>query len=323
MSTTAQRTITVGYYLLNKKHQTHQFAFVQQPNTYNGYTIQYRYIDMYNIDTTAMQQYQCDVLVYKVTDIQVAAHYSNNAAAQQCLSKIHLLTQYLRANDTVVVSDLDDVSVLLSRSSLYTLCTDLDSVTVAGTTYHVTVPEFHRFWSVTDDVVMYPIVVKTEVACGTPASHLMYYTQHINNLTADHIAHNTLCQQYIPHQYIHKVYVLGNDVFCYIRSSLNVSRVALDEVLQFDSQQLSKEQVGSADQASQPVAQYITLYQQIAKQLARVLRIDLFGFDVILGDNNTAYIVDVNYLPSYKEVFNFSTLFNAYVVHKYERKIVQ
>ena len=59
-------------------------------------------------------------------------------------------------------------------------------------------------------------------------------------------------------------------------------------------------------------------YQNISKQLKDAFGVNLFGFDMIFdADSNIAYVVDFNFMPSFKIVPNFHTLLTEYLLYEY------
>lgn len=322
-------TIVVGYYLSNKKHQSHQFQFMNVSNTWAGYHIQYKYIDMHNIDVDRLGQYECDVLIYKVSDIQTSVLYHNDYHTTQCLNNIKQLQTYLHNQHTLILYDTQYVDNVLSRYIMYSKCNVLHNITMDNVQYNIQIPKFHPLDQSTliNEHIQWPCIIKADIACGTVESHQMYYIANFDNIQYLYNQLNQwnnskwLYQQYIPHKYIYKVYVLGKDVYCFIRSSIDISHVQSNDIYKFDSQQLCAQSIDTVSNITPPQLQ---LFQQIATQLCSIFHIDLFGFDIVIDEHNTNsyYIVDINYFPSYKQVNNFQQLFNAYIVQKYQSKSI-
>lgn len=131
-----------------------------------------------------------------------------------------------------------------------------------------------------------------------------------------------ICQEYVDHSCgCHKVYNLGYFVF----ASMNASTPSTQMIKDLDkwicinstgiSSKINHDQSKRDDLSSQN-----EFYQNIAKQLKSVFCVNLFGFDMIFdAQSNIAYVVDFNFMPSFKIVPNFHTLLTEYLLFEYHQ----
>jgi inositol-1,3,4-trisphosphate 5/6-kinase/inositol-tetrakisphosphate 1-kinase len=66
-----------------------------------------------------------------------------------------------------------------------------------------------------------------------------------------------------------------------------------------------------------PVVVTVEEIMPVVNALKQAFGLELFGFDVlIVSDQATMLVVDVNYFPSYKEVSNFPSLLAQYLMDR-------
>nr|CAB3453980.1 unnamed protein product [Digitaria exilis] len=156
----------------------------------------------------------------------------------------------------------------------------------------------------------FPLIVKPQVACGVADAHnmaLVFQTEEFSNLSAPLPA---VLQEYVDHgSKIFKFYVIGDKVFHAVRNSMpNASflKSSSGEPLTFNS--LKTLPVASKEQQMQARVQDsksvdTDLVEEAAKFLKELLGLTIFGFDVVVQEGTGDHvIVDLNYLPSFKEV---------------------
>ncbi|ETO20288.1 inositol 1,3,4-trisphosphate, partial [Reticulomyxa filosa] len=110
------------------------------------------------------------------------------------------------------------------------------------------------------------------------------------------------------------VYVLGHHVFSTVNESIPpaTNTEAPVYVLSRDlSKNLCKDQSSSNGLGE--------LYQQLSQHLRKLFDFNCFGYDLIVDekDSSKGYILDINYLPSYKSVDNFTSLFWGFALEQY------
>ncbi|GJN34376.1 hypothetical protein PR202_gb23031 [Eleusine coracana subsp. coracana] len=156
----------------------------------------------------------------------------------------------------------------------------------------------------------FPFIVKPQVACGVADAHnmaLVFKFEEFCNLTVPLPA---VLQEYIDHgSKIFKFYVIGDKVFHAVKTSMpNASFLKSSsggEPLTFNS--LKTLPVATKEQLLETRVQDskldTTLVEEAAKSLKDLLGLTIFGFDVVVQDGTGDHvIVDLNYLPSFKEV---------------------
>jgi len=125
-----------------------------------------------------------------------------------------------------------------------------------------------------------------------------------------------ILQEYVPHSEVHKVYVLGKHVFSTVNDSISsTTSMNSREVVHVFSRDLSKNL--RQDQSGSDA--FGELYQQLSENLRTIFDFNCFGYDLIVDERDATkgYILDINYLPSYKSVDNFTSLFWGFVLEQY------
>uniref|UniRef100_A0A0E0M3H3 Inositol-tetrakisphosphate 1-kinase 6 n=1 Tax=Oryza punctata TaxID=4537 RepID=A0A0E0M3H3_ORYPU len=157
----------------------------------------------------------------------------------------------------------------------------------------------------------FPLIVKPQVACGVADAHnmaLIFKIEEFSNLSVPLPA---ILQEYIDHgSKIFKFYAIGDKIFHAIKNSMpNASHLKSSsggKPLTFNS--LKTLPVATKEQLLQNRVQDsklldINLVEEAAKLLKELLGLTIFGFDVVVQESSGDHvIVDLNYLPSFKEV---------------------
>ncbi|KAJ0035062.1 hypothetical protein Pint_26380 [Pistacia integerrima] len=187
----------------------------------------------------------------------------------------------------------------------------------------------------------FPCIVKPQVACGVADAHSMALVFEIEDFKHLSVPLPAVVQEYINHSStLFKFYVLGETVFHAVKKSIPkfqyFEEIICKETAQnlycligsnqrvlplppsFDLQFLAfsifsclkslptdTESQHPGDAVSCKVDLDLELVKDAAKWLARTLDLTIFGFDVVVQEGTGDHvIVDVNYLPSFKEVHN-------------------
>jgi len=178
-----------------------------------------------------------------------------------------------------------------------------------------------RIWK----VLKFPVIAKPLVADGSAKSHkmaLVYNQEGLNSVKPP-----VVVQEFVNHGgVIFKVYVVGESVRCVKRKSLpdmgeeelmrvsedlwafsQVSNLARDE--RIDDRYYKRMHL---DNAEMPSLNFLT---QIAGELRRVMKLNLFNFDVIKDSQlkNHYLIVDINYFPGYAKMPGYETVFTDFL----------
>ncbi|XP_020206206.1 inositol-tetrakisphosphate 1-kinase 1 [Cajanus cajan] len=170
------------------------------------------------------------------------------------------------------------------------------------------------------EALKFPVIAKPLVADGSAKSHKMALVFNHDGLNS--LKPPVVVQQFVNHGgVIFKVYVVGERVRCVKRKSLpdveeeelvrvsedllsfsQVSNLATDE--RIDDRYYKKMQL---DDTEMPPLSFVT---QIARGLRRVMRLNLFNFDVIRDSRcgNRYLIVDINYFPGYAKMPGYESV---------------
>ncbi|XP_010672518.2 inositol 1,3,4-trisphosphate 5/6-kinase 4 isoform X1 [Beta vulgaris subsp. vulgaris] len=158
--------------------------------------------------------------------------------------------------------------------------------------------------------VSLPSIVKPQVACGVSSAHSMAIVFTLEDYKDLQVPLPAIIQEYVDHSStLFKFYVLGEKVFYAVKKStpngdvlIKMSQMNQLKPLVFDSLKslptAEKNQFG--DEALD-----LELVKNAATWLRSKLDLTIFGFDVVIQEGTRDHvIVDVNYLPSFKEVPN-------------------
>ncbi|KAJ7957401.1 Inositol-tetrakisphosphate 1-kinase [Quillaja saponaria] len=163
-----------------------------------------------------------------------------------------------------------------------------------------------------------PIMVKPQVACGVADAHQMAIVFSIEDFKSLNVPLPAVIQEYVDHSCtLCKFYVLGEKVFYAIKKSMpnadvlnKLSNSAGTKSIAFDSLRSlptadDDNQVSRINNCPQTRKQSmdLRLVTDAAHWPRKVLHLTIFGFDVVIQEGTGDHvIVDVNYLPSFKEV---------------------
>ncbi|XP_022742849.1 inositol 1,3,4-trisphosphate 5/6-kinase 4-like isoform X3 [Durio zibethinus] len=118
-------------------------------------------------------------------------------------------------------------------------------------------------------------------------------------------------QEYVDHSStLFKFYVLGERVFHAVKKStpnadilIKSSKKSAPGPLLFDSLKSLPTAIANKHSGGQDLCLDLGLVNEAAKWLTRILGLTIFGFDVVIQEGSGDHvIVDVNYLPSFKEI---------------------
>ncbi|KAG8057438.1 hypothetical protein GUJ93_ZPchr0002g24869 [Zizania palustris] len=157
----------------------------------------------------------------------------------------------------------------------------------------------------------FPLIVKPQVACGVADAHnmaLIFKIEEFSNLTVPLPA---ILQEYIDHgSKIFKFYVIGDKIFHAIKNSMpNASHLKSSsggKPLTFNSLKtlpVATKELLLQNRVPDSKTLDVALVEGAAKLLKELLGLTIFGFDVVVQEASGEHvIVDLNYLPSFKEV---------------------
>ncbi|GLT66089.1 hypothetical protein SLA2020_384790 [Shorea laevis] len=156
-----------------------------------------------------------------------------------------------------------------------------------------------------------PSIVKPQVACGVADAHSMAIVFRVEDFKDLNVAIPAVVQEYVDHlSTLFKFYVLGERVFHAVKKSTPNADVLMKlsernglKPILFDSLKSLPTDTGNQHSGDQDWHIDLGLVTRAAKWLSRTLDLTIFGFDVVIQEGSGGHvIVDVNYLPSFKEV---------------------
>ena len=175
-----------------------------------------------------------------------------------------------------------------------------------------------------------PVIVKPLIAAGTKQSHSMLVA--LQDSAILKLPCKTIVQEYVNHNAtLYKVYVLGDFVSVFDRPSLpnlpnDVSSRATTDLVKFDSQRPYPNMNDFGLDAGRATVKEVSVESRVkvtadeVRPIVDVLKnafgLEMFGFDVIHGEDGEFLVVDVNYFPSYKEVKDFPFLLARYLTQR-------
>jgi inositol-1,3,4-trisphosphate 5/6-kinase/inositol-tetrakisphosphate 1-kinase len=283
---------------------------------------------------------------------------------EETSEKIKGLKLYLQLHpETIVIDPLESVRLVTSRSKSCEIISRIESeFIIDNIKYSISQPKYfvvnesqlkrEYFLQCMDNVgLKFPIICKPVTACGSADAHLMAVLVKIEDISL--LSLPVVIQQYHNHGgVLFKVYVLGEDVMVFRRSSLPDLKEEPNYLSQFyhsvlfDSRQpypsLNEFTNSSTASSSAPIPSDLmnnlplpmACFREAARRLRSEFELSLFGFDVILNVKNDDHsfcpltnnsmsdmiIIDVNYFPSYKEVTDFPTRLRAHLHAAVEKR---
>mmetsp|Transcript_16917 Transcript_16917/g.34811 ORF Transcript_16917/g.34811 Transcript_16917/m.34811 type:complete len:486 (-) Transcript_16917:91-1548(-) len=298
-----------------------------------------------------------DCILHKLTeDLLTVTNSSSDQASNLSHSRSRLarLTKYCAFSPSCnLIDPLPNVSLLMSRASIASILEEslgkIEGEGIFRAPKHAVInneKDREEFLSSTPHALTYPLIAKPLDAAGTAESHKMTVVLNPSGL-AD-VMLPCLLQAYENHGgVLFKVYVLGDYVRVFPRPSLpNLPEGADFErrSLDFDSQKpyptiREFKVVGSEPSPSTPAPRvgpvHLTVPEvlPIADDIRRTFGLDLFGFDVLVRESGASttpstkkddginakelVVVDVNYFPSYKELYkDFPSMLAEFLIGK-------
>jgi inositol-1,3,4-trisphosphate 5/6-kinase/inositol-tetrakisphosphate 1-kinase len=201
--------------------------------------------------------------------------------------------------------------------------------------------------------LQFPLIFKPVQACGSRDSHqMMVFTGPLSFKDFEVKQNEWVVQEYLNHDaIIYKVYVIGD--FCEVTPRISLPNYPreypVDECIHFNSHDPITSNMFSAYHKDSNIANDLVtrrkgsprivefehsdqhntrsdviigfrsgeqeLWNSISHQLRNILKLDLFGYDVIIdSETGLFYVVDVNYFPSYKNISQFPELLLSYLL---------
>lgn len=252
----------------------------------------------------------CDVLIIKATDDIVDAEQCGNAAAAARSARLaHLLAG---APNVVLIDALATQRLVLNRSTLYETLARVSSLpTLADALVQPRFVVLDAGLCAAETRLQlaslrFPLLAKTDLACGTPESHHMIAAQSLDQLEAwlaARSAHRLVVQEFVAHgAVVYKCFAIGEHIGVVARPSIDAP--AANRAVAFDSQIAPPAGTGDADRSSEQLDAAKRVAGEVRAALAALCGFSVFGFDLlsIEGSGGRFAIVDVNYFPGFKEM---------------------
>ncbi|CAF1804180.1 BnaC04g03250D [Brassica napus] len=261
-----------------------------------------------------------DLIFHKATDeilsIRLNCSVPESSVAVTFSTGMEELRKYMEdQNACAVVDPLQHIYPVLDRLKMQHILLGLEDLTASGRKIRGAC--FHQIDSYDEPDLAQnlsraglslPCIVKPQVACGVADAHSMAIVFRVEDFKDLNTPVPAIIQEYVDHSSrIFKFYVLGEKIFHAVKKSIPSSSTlrksaegnGLRPIL-FDS--LKSLPVGSANQI--PVDEIdLELVTEAAKWLRKKLDLTIFGFDVVIQEGTRDHVVvDLNYLPSFKEV---------------------
>ncbi|XP_065860869.1 inositol 1,3,4-trisphosphate 5/6-kinase 4 isoform X2 [Euphorbia lathyris] len=268
-----------------------------------------------------------DIVLHKATDEILSVELSDSMESSGSITYttgMQELQRYMEHHPGCFVIDpLDKIYPVLDRLKIQQILLGLEDLNKEGS-HTIRAPHFLKVDNFNElDLVKLlpeanlslPSIVKPQIACGVADAHSMAIVFRVQDFKDLSVPLPAVVQEYVDHSStLFKIYVLGERVFYAVKKSIpNVDMLMkLSEnngvgPLLFDSLKslpTTKEQSSSGDSLTTSCFD-LDLVTEAAHWLARKLDLTIFGFDVVIQEGTTDHvIVDVNYLPSFKEVPN-------------------
>ncbi|KAJ9561774.1 hypothetical protein OSB04_006934 [Centaurea solstitialis] len=270
-----------------------------------------------------------DIVIHKATDEISSIERSNS---NDGCSKIIYTTRMLELqrcigelSDCCVIDPFDNIFPVVDRLRIQEILLGLEDLETESQC-KIRGPYFLKVDSFEDleleqrlhrAKLCLPSIVKPQVACGVADAHSMAIVFKAADFTGLSVPLPAVVQEYVDHSStLFKFYVLGEKVFYAVKNSTPNAHVLKNssqkngfKPLLFDSLKSlptdgNKKPSGTGKLEEQQDLD-IGLVTDAANYLRRVLDLTIFGFDVVIQEGTRDHvIVDVNYLPSFKEVPN-------------------
>lgn len=263
-----------------------------------------------------------DIVLHKATD-EILSIEDNKLTFTQ---NMQALQRYLdQHQDLCVVDPLSNIYPLLDRLEIQQVLLGLVELNTEGRylirgAHFLKVDSFDGFdfaTGISEARLSLPCIVKPKVACGVSDAHKMAIVFRVEDFKSLNVPLPAVIQEYVDHSStLYKFYVLGEKIFYAVKKSIPNANILIklsngDELkpLLFDSLKSlptadSIKGSGASDHGiTRNESIDLKLVTDAANWLRRKLHLTIFGFDVVIQEGTHDHvIVDVNYLPSFKEV---------------------
>ncbi|XVF40924.1 hypothetical protein PTKIN_Ptkin01aG0239900 [Pterospermum kingtungense] len=266
---------------------------------------------------------EVDVILHKATDEIVSIELNSSSEPSYKISYttgMQELQRYIENhNHCFEVDPLNSIYPVLDRLKIQQMLLGLEDLNAEGCC-KVRAPHFLKVNSfdepdfvqkLHDAKLSVPTIVKPQVACGVADAHSMAIVFKVEEFKNLNVPLPAVVQEYVDHSStLFKFYVLGERVFHAVKKSTPNADILIKSSetngpgpLLFDSLKSLPTATANQHSGGQDLGLDLGLVKEAAMWLTRMLGLTIFGFDVVIQEGSGDHvIVDVNYLPSFKEV---------------------
>lgn len=235
-----------------------------------------------------------DVLLMKITHLR---------AREDKSSLKRVMDFYHRREDIAVIDPVESTDIFAKRSTLWSVVKGLTSTT------KIHIPESSLLKNKEDfKTDLIPCICKPDDA----ESHSLTICR--NEKDFDGVILPSYCERLIPHNVLHKVYVIGDKMYVHPRSSI---KEIPETITRFNSQILTSK---SHDEISELTEEDTRAIKQFMEIIQKELKITLYGLDIVKEEGTgKLYCIDINLFPGYTSFPQFSQT----IVELLEQKVME
>lgn len=290
-----------------------------------------------NLDIPIERQGKFDLIVLKINCVIDKAQ-KGNKKEQFYLSNI---TNYINNNLHVIIMDpLENILNLTNREIIfnkiisYKFYYDKDLLFC----YPKTIKIKNGSYKLLSKDISFPIICKP-ISAYSHSMVILHSFNQIANLKKYYNENEELIiQEFIHHDGILiKVYNIDDNISFDFCPSFEISSKQKD-IIYFNTLRLPKKIKGNCEDISPNLVDVFQFQNndkiitkkikdidknriyQISLYIKKCLNISLFGFDILLTNDNKYYIIDINYFPSFRNFPKFEELFINSLLKKLEKK---
>ncbi|KAF3780304.1 Inositol 1-3-4-trisphosphate 5/6-kinase 4 [Nymphaea thermarum] len=244
-----------------------------------------------------------DVILHKATDEIVAVEPSGSTCAAMRITfseGMNELLSYLEGHpDYCVIDPIDKIYPLLDRQMMQQILLELEDIST-GTPSKIRAPRFLKVdtfddpdlaENLSDAKMCLPAIIKPQIACGVSHAHSMAIVFEMEDFPGLPVPVPAIIQS-----------TPNASVLSQSSANSGSRAIVFDSLKSLPTEEKPNADIGSSAESSKPMLD-VELVSSAAIWMKQRLGLTIFGFDVVVqlgtGDH---VIVDVNYLPSFKEV---------------------
>uniref|UniRef100_A0A7N0U7H5 inositol-1,3,4-trisphosphate 5/6-kinase n=1 Tax=Kalanchoe fedtschenkoi TaxID=63787 RepID=A0A7N0U7H5_KALFE len=317
-------TVTVGYIMKSSRETdfAKRGAFPMYPSQ-NGLI----FLPLtFNLPISSQIQ-EADIILHKATDEITSVELNGPISCPRriCFSDgFQELLRYTEAHpDCRLLDSINSIHPIIDRLAIQKILQGLQDLKTEKD-YSIRAPRFLMVDNFSDpelakmleeSSLSFPYIVKPQVACGVADAHSMAIAFKVEDFRNLAVPLPAVIQEYVNHSStIYKFYVLGEKVFYATKKSTPNADILIKlseqngvQPLLFDSLKSLPIATDSQSPNEEACMKSGTLDLELATDAAAWLRnrlgLTIIGFDVVIQEGTRDHvIVDVNYLPSFKEV---------------------